>query len=237
MTNPFRKLIHSVAKDGATGVADYHFSRRHQALRQELQKRATLEAADMVQNEMSTAMYCDSQFSHLTFAAGERPAGLILEFGVYKGGTINHLAGIIPDETIYGFDSFEGLPEAWIGNRYSPRNFNRQGNAPKVKDNVTLVQGRFDETLPPFMDAHDGPVGFMNVDCDIYSSTDTALRGTEGRLADGCVIVFDEYFNYHGWKLHEFKAFQEFIQRTGYRFEYIGYSGAQVSVKVFTSDG
>jgi hypothetical protein len=25
------------------------------------------------------------------------------------------------------------------------------------------------------------------------------------------VIVFDEYFNYPGWRAHEYKAFQEFI--------------------------
>ncbi|MEA2981509.1 MAG: hypothetical protein QOF09_3332, partial [Alphaproteobacteria bacterium] len=39
--------------------------------------------------------------------------GLHLEFGVYKGDSINHFAGLSPDVTWYGFDSFEGLPEAW----------------------------------------------------------------------------------------------------------------------------
>jgi hypothetical protein len=37
--------------------------------------------------------------------------GLIMEFGVYKGETINHIASLLPNKQIYGFDSFEGLPE------------------------------------------------------------------------------------------------------------------------------
>jgi len=40
----------------------------------------------------------------------------------------------------------------------------------------------------------------------------------------GTVIVFDEYFNYPAWKLHEFKAFQEFIEASGRRYKYIGFS-------------
>jgi hypothetical protein len=32
------------------------------------------------------------------------------------------------------------------------------------------------------------------------------------RLASGSVIVFDEYFNYPGWKVHEFKAFQDDVR-------------------------
>ena len=233
MKNPLRRLVNSIAKDSASGVADFHSSRRHHALQQELQKRATIEAADMVQNDMPEALYCGSRKDHLTFAAGLRPPGLILEFGVFKGITINHLASLIPNETIYGFDSFEGLPEDWAGSRYSPINFNRKGVAPKVESNVTLIEGWFDDTLPPFMASHEGEIGLMHVDCDIYSSTDRVFRETEGRLAQGCIIVFDEYFNYHGWKLHEHKAFLEFIERTGCRHEYIGYSAEQVSVKVF----
>ena len=39
--------------------------------------------------------------------------GDIFEFGVYKGGTINYLAHKMPNSIIYGFDSFQGLPEDW----------------------------------------------------------------------------------------------------------------------------
>ncbi len=33
-------------------------------------------------------------------------------------------------------------------------------------------------------------------------------------------IVFDEYFNYPGWKNHEFNAFQEYVQQNGVSYSY-----------------
>ncbi|HBY69951.1 MAG TPA: hypothetical protein DEG69_20715, partial [Flavobacteriaceae bacterium] len=42
--------------------------------------------------------------------------GAILEFGVWKGSTINHMANILPNLQFFGFDSFEGLSEPWIFN-------------------------------------------------------------------------------------------------------------------------
>lgn len=37
--------------------------------------------------------------------------GLFMEFGVFKGKSINYIASQIGDKTVYGFDSFEGIPE------------------------------------------------------------------------------------------------------------------------------
>ncbi len=34
-----------------------------------------------------------------------------MEFCVWKGKSINCIAHALPDEKIYGFDSFKGLPE------------------------------------------------------------------------------------------------------------------------------
>src|SRR5689334_19725645 len=36
--------------------------------------------------------------------------GLMCEFGVYRGDSIRYIAACLPHRTIYGFDSFEGLP-------------------------------------------------------------------------------------------------------------------------------
>ena len=40
-------------------------------------------------------------------------SGLVLEFGVASGSSITGIAGEMPHRTVYGFDSFEGLPEDW----------------------------------------------------------------------------------------------------------------------------
>jgi predicted O-methyltransferase YrrM len=150
---------------------------------------------------MPDALYCASKLDHLTFAFKQAPPGLALEFGVFKGTTINHLARLAPGRRFFGFDSFTGLPEDWAGSRYSAVNFDRGGKKPKVAGNVTLIEGWFDKTLPEFLAREPGSIGFLHVDCDIYSSTKTVLDLCAARLAPGAVIVFDEFFNYKGYEL------------------------------------
>ena len=161
--------------------------------------------------------------------------GLLLEFGVQKGGSIRALARMTP-RTIHGFDSFEGLPEAWAGTPEQRGKFSLGGKTPSVPANVTLHKGWFDQVLPGFLAAHAGPVAFVHVDCDIYSSTKTVLEALKPRFVPGTVLLFDEYFNYPNWRQHEFKAFQEFVADTGARYRYVGYSMKNGHVAVVLTD-
>jgi hypothetical protein len=162
------------------------------------------------------------------------PNGLHLEFGVYKGDSINHFADLTPGVTWYGFDSFEGLPEAWtLGAKAGA--FSIGGNLPPVRGNVRLTKGFFDATLPGFVAQHPGAkIALLHVDCDLYSSTVTILKNVAGMLMPGTVIIFDELFNYHGWEEGEFKAFMEFVAERQLAFEYIAYNrtGGQVAVRI-----
>lgn len=135
------------------------------------------------------------------------------------------------DGTVHGFDSFEGIQEHWNGN---PIGAFAQKKMPKVPDNVEFHVGYFDATLPGFLEAHSDPVAFLHVDCDLYSSTVTIFDLLGARLQPGSIILFDEYYNFHRWQQHEFKAFQEFVQKSGLTYEYIAYSvtGQQVAVRV-----
>lgn len=163
--------------------------------------------------------------------ARRRPDGLILEFGVYTGRTINFIADRVPDATVFGFDSFAGLPEDW---RPDFRKGTFATSPPAVRPNVRLVIGLFEETLPPFLAGHAGPVSLMHVDCDLYSSTRTVLTLCRDRIRAGTMIVFDEYWNYPGWQDHEHRAFMEFIAATGWRFDYASLvpGGEQVGVRI-----
>jgi len=75
--------------------------------------------------------------------------------------------------------------------------------------------------------------------CDLYSSTKTIFERLEARIQPGSVIVFDEYFNYAGWQQHEYKAFADLVQKTGWSFEYLGYCryGSQVAVRIGPMEG
>jgi len=228
----FDQLIGSLVRRIARHAYSLAWQDTANALRNELQHRATISAANFVQTHMQGALFCANKFDHLTCAWEHVPAGLGLEFGVYKGVTINHLARLAPDRQFFGFDSFLGLPEQWSGNRHSKLNFDRKGKIPKVPSNVTIVEGWFHETLPGFLAKHDGPIAFMHIDCDIYSSTKTVLDLTAGRLAPGAVLVFDKFFNYQGFELHEYKAFFEFVERFDVEYRFVGYSGHQVSLVI-----
>lgn len=138
----------------------------------------------------------------------------------------------MPDKIIYGFDSFEGLPETWR-NGFEETSFNLNGNLPQVNENVRLVKGWFNETLPAFVKEHPEPCAFIHVDCDLYSSTKTIFNELKNQIVPGTVIAFDEYFNYPGWQESEYKAFMEFIAWSGLNFEYIARTNyEQVAVKI-----
>jgi hypothetical protein len=185
---------------------------------------AKQESVAYIRANMLGARVLEDRYALLRFALATAPTdGLVLEFGVEKGASITMLARSTP-RTVHGFDSFEGLPEAWAGTKEGRGAFDLKGRLPKVPANVELHVGWFDATLPPFLAGEPAMVAMLHVDCDIYQSTKVLFDGLEGRIVPGTVIVFDEYFNYPGWQQHEFRAFQEFLARTGLRHEYIGFS-------------
>jgi Macrocin-O-methyltransferase (TylF) len=97
---------------------------------------------------------------------------------------------------------------------------------PKVPANVTLVKGWFEDTLPKFLAKNPGPVAFLHVDCDLYSSTSCVFGFLSDRLVPGTVILFDELLGYPGWQQGEWKALREWMEKTGNEVEYLGYVGS-----------
>lgn len=156
--------------------------------------------------------------------------GHFLEFGVYRGGSIRFIASRKRHQSIHGFDSFEGLPAAWYD--MDAGSFNLRGRLPKVPRNVTLHPGWFDQSAAKWAADNPGPISFLHIDCDIYSSTKEVFNAIGTRLTAGSVIVFDEYFGYPQWRHHEFKAFQEFVARRDVSYRYLAYGKCAVVVQI-----
>jgi hypothetical protein len=187
------------------------------------------------QEFLSKATGFKNRMKMLSWTLDRAPAeGLHLEFGVYKGDSINHLAALKRNVTWHGFDSFTGLPENWaLGSKAGSLSVG--GRLPPVRPNVKLIKGLFQDTLPPFVAAHRGAkIALLHIDCDIYSSTKTVLAELKDMLVPGSVIVFDEFMNYPGWQEHEYRAFMEFVAEHDVFFEYLSYmrTGAQVAVRL-----
>lgn len=190
---------------------------------------AAVDSANYYVQHMQGAKVFGADLELLSFAAQTAtPEGLILEFGVASGRTITHIANTTKCE-VHGFDTFSGLPEDWRPG-FEAGHFAQV--IPQTPPNVTLHRGLFSETLPGFLEKHKGPVSLLHVDCDLYSSTCDIFFGLAERLVPGSVIVFDEYFNYPGWRDHEYKAFCEFLERSGLSYRYIGLVPAAQQVAV-----
>ena len=169
--------------------------------------------------------------------------GMILEFGVHTGGSI----GWFPkkfDSTkvnIFGFDSFEGLPEDWdLGDKVLKKNhFSTKGVVPKI-EGVKLIKGWFEDTLPEFLKNNKDVIKIVHLDCDLYSASKFVLTQVKSRLVPGSWILFDECTHNKGnpqytkMREHEYKAFKEFCEETpDFDFKVVGRTtGPQVAVKV-----
>ena len=147
--------------------------------------------------------------------------GLVLEFGVFNGKSIRLIASLT-DGMVHGFDSFEGLPEAWCDE--DKGTYSAFGQLPEVPDNVRLHRGWFENSIPEFQKSEKGPVRFINIDCDLYSSTKTIFDLLGPQIVPGTVILFDEFIGYPTWKDDEFKAFHEAAEQFGWNYDILGFS-------------
>jgi len=109
---------------------------------------AALTSARFYQENMLGAKALPDGLALLSYSAAlARREGLLLEFGVASGRTINHLACCRPLEKVYGFDSFQGLPETWR------TGFEAGAFAcavPLVASNVVLIVGSFRADITRF---------------------------------------------------------------------------------------
>jgi predicted O-methyltransferase YrrM len=192
---------------------------------------AAQESAEFVLKHMPKAPVFWHPHDTLRFALGEiKGPGLALEFGVAGGTTLAIIAeAVAGDRLVVGFDAFIGLPETWRTG-YPAGEFAHAppGDIP----GASVVTGLFEDTLPDFLAETDEAIAFMHLDADLYSSTSTVLDLAGERLAPDAVVVLDEFFNYPGWQRHEFRAWTEFIARTGRTFEYLAYTGNNEQVVV-----
>lgn len=151
---------------------------------------------------------------------------LFLEFGVWQGTSIHGFASRFPNaETrLWGFDSFEGLPEKW--GTMDKGAFSTNGRMPQIKDpRIQLVKGWFHETFETGIqsarvsDANPDVV-FVHFDADLYSST-LFLLNSLYRQFDQYYFLFDEFMS------HECRALYNFQQTHPCTIEFLASSNSE----------
>jgi hypothetical protein len=174
----------------------------------------------------------------------EKVSGAVVEFGVAGGSwlkmILDHMDRQSTLREVYGFDSFEGLPEpdrqndgnAWKKGQYAnPLEAVQKFLKVSDKSHLHLLKGWFLDSFkkPEAQDIR--KIAFAKVDCDLYGPAVECLDFLANRLSNGAVLMFDDWP--HLATLGETKAFMEWVQRVPqYRFEFIGFINWRIFFKV-----
>ncbi|HXY30852.1 MAG TPA: TylF/MycF/NovP-related O-methyltransferase [Gemmatimonadaceae bacterium] len=174
--------------------------------------------------------YFGSRAGLFSFVAGTGLATVpitFLEFGVFKGASIHAWTTLntANESEFIGFDSFEGLPEAWVnvGKTFPPGAFSTRGSSPVLGDQrVRFVKGWFRQTLPPFLShfSTEKPL-VVHCDADLYSSTLFVLCKLDAVMKPGTVVMFDDFTS----MLHDFRAWEDYTRAFGREYEVLGAAG------------
>ena len=200
--------------------------------------RAVQESADFVEKHISDVLvFWNKQllWEYTTIKIQKQNIdGVCLEFGVFKGVSINYFAKHLRELKFFGFDSFEGLAEDWKSGSCWEGTFDLEGNLPDVPGNATLMKGWFDQTLPDFCQKHleKKSVRFVHMDSDTYESSAMVLEQIAKYFRPGVLILFDEFIGYPNWQNGEFRAWQEASKKHGIKFRYLGFSNNQALVEI-----
>lgn len=169
---------------------------------------------------------------------------VFFEFGCHSGRTFSTaLLGAkyfrMPLDA-YAFDSFEGLPETKkeedgifrAGSYCTGVSKFREIVKKRTKVDLpekNIVKGFYDQSLTKVLGkALPRQVGFVHIDVDLYSSTVTVLEFIKDHLANGTVVLFDDWYCFPpGKEMGEKKALKEFLERyPQFQFsEWKNYSG------------
>lgn len=162
------------------------------------------------------------------------PRGAFVETGVWRGGCAGLMSYISKKygykNSLYFFDSFEGLPQPTFKDGVDAKKFSNSKTLGKLKSiqkvkaeesyiqellfdklkinsvKVNIVKGWFQNTLPIYKNKIK-KIAILRLDGDWYESTKTSLVNLYDLVIKGGYVVIDDYFYWDGCK----KAVDEFI--------------------------
>lgn len=174
----------------------------------------------------------------LQFIKDQKNENPILEFGVFEGYSVSEMIKFLKKENmtnqIVGFDSFAGLPKTegpWGKGEFSSTYENTVAcikEACGEVDNLTLVQGFFEQTLTEKLKLDLGlkKVALVHIDSDLYLSCCQVLAFIKDLLQDGTILIFDE------WDGGEAVAWEEFKNTHNINGTVLSHHENQMTIKI-----
>jgi O-methyltransferase len=142
-------------------------------------------------------------FRLATTVERNRVPGVIVDCGVWNGGSTILMSVAAPSRPVWAFDSFEGMPEAGkfddeLAHKYTGE---VRGSEAKLRQGfeqfsspqrLRVARGWFEDTIPTLSDQID-TVAVLHVDADWYESVRVALDTFYPKIAPGGYCVVDDY--------------------------------------------
>ena len=120
------------------------------------------------------------------------------EIGVYRGHGAKLICELLPESTVYLFDTFTGFPREmltlpidkhWTGRSFTSTSVDIAKQTLNGHDNHLIFPG----TFPATADGLSPRLRFVHIDCDVYLSTKAALEWCWPLLVPGGVVLDDDY--------------------------------------------
>ena len=153
-----------------------------------------------------------------------------LEFGVFQGKSANYFSKFV--NKIYCFDSFEGLKEDYIGTPFPKGTWSLNKKIPKLNSNAEPIVGWVEDTLDDFLNKHNPKINFVHMDMDTYNPTKFTLEKLKPYLVKDAVILFDELYNYPGWRNGEYKALMEVFKEDEFKYRAFVINSVRCAIQI-----
>ena len=171
----------------------------------------------------------------------------VYEFGVYSGRSLRAISQYLRHHNIsfrklWGFDSFQGLPAegSTLGAKaryrmppggYDKGTYNASallqvGSSAKLQQWITryvddprlsLIEGFYSDSLTPERARRMKPAIYVDLDCDLYSSTTQALEWlmAHALISAGTIVGYDDWKASGGRNSGQQKAHHELVDKHG----------------------
>jgi hypothetical protein len=206
------EFLNDIVKD-ASALIDFKYL--HRAADFSIVKRAFPEALRARKFDNARQLW---DYTLENFGLSKKPMTYV-EFGVWRGDSIKYFASKNESDAslFIGLDSFEGLPEEWLGH-FSKGDFSTSGHTPEVDDErIHFIKGWFQDTWMTaeyVINEAESNELLVHFDADLYSSTLFALTSVN-RLAKEYLAIFDEFSG------EESRALYNFCKAYGTRIEFL----------------
>ena len=142
-------------------------------------------------------------FLLMKFYVPKLGGGHVIEFGSYRGGSAFFLAKLAqllhPGMRVFALDTFAGMPPTDSAVDLHGEGDFQDADLSEITaardaaglDNLELVQGVFEDTLPGLL-AQGHRFVLAHIDCDIYSAVAYTYEATKPHMAPAAYLVFDD---------------------------------------------